>query len=98
MKGFCFLDLESKLNYRTKEFIDDSPGFWQDNADYILMVWPVDTEDNAVMLKMYQKFKALKLKQQDVLDFTKSIGYSIEAVKAYADSLQSTAGQGLFSP
>lgn len=93
MIGYCFLNAEGILGFRTKEFIEtDMPNFWQDNINFILSVWRFDTEDLSSMYQMYARFRELKLKSSDVLDFSKSINFDIKSLKGYrsdADSIQS---------
>ena len=89
VKGYCYLDTDGKLNFRTAEYIEvDNPMFWAENDAWILAVWKFDTANPSSVLAMFNRFKSLKLKQQDVLEFSKSIGVTIEDIKAYAAGVQ----------
>ena len=89
VKGYCYLDTDGGLNFRSEEYIDfDNPKFWEDNDAWVLLVWKFDTDNPVSMLSMYNRFKSLKLKQQDVLEFSKSIGVSIEDLKRHASGIQ----------
>ena len=40
VKGYCYLDTDGKLNFRTAEYIEvDNPMFWAENDAWILAVW-----------------------------------------------------------
>lgn len=85
MRGYCYLDADAVLVYKPAEYIEvDNPLFWRDNEPFILEVWKFDTDNLASMYQMYSRFKVLRLTSQSVLDFSKSIGFSIETLKAYS--------------
>jgi hypothetical protein len=88
MKGYCYLDTEGRLNYKPKEYIDvENPLFWQNNGPFILAVWKFDTEDLSAMYRMYSRFKVLRLRSEDVLEFSKTINFQVETLKQYASNL-----------
>lgn len=89
MKGFCFLDYNGVLNYRTHEYITSvNPGFWQDNEGSVLRCWQFDTDNISTMYAMYDSFRVLRLKADMVKEFSKQINFSTDTLKNYAGSVQ----------
>ncbi len=99
MKGYCLLDLDGALGFRSKKSIDvDDPYFWQRNEYEISQVWQFDTDDIDGMYMLFRRFKELQLKSSEVINFSKMIDFNIERIKAYARSLQSNQGSDFSSP
>ena len=94
MKGYCYLDVEGTLNYKSCDYIDiENPCFWRDNDPFILMVWKFDTDDLSSMYKMYTRFKTLELKSDPVIEFSKTINFDIKTLKEYARSVRPNQDQ-----
>jgi hypothetical protein len=90
MKGYAYLDNDGLLYYRPARYIDEeNPGFWRDNAAFVLVVWKFDTDDIDSMYRMYSRFKTLKLNNQMVLDFSSGIGFDHKKLSEYASGFQS---------
>lgn len=88
MKGYAYLDVDGLLFYKPAEYIEyDNPGFWKDNEPFILIVWKFDTEDKDSMLRMYTRFKTLKLKTQPVREFSSSINFNVESLSTNENSI-----------
>ena len=89
-KGYAFLDPDGYLQTRTWEYIhNDNPGFWQDNAAFVLRVWPFDQDDLSSMYKMFSSFRDLQMKSAIVQEFARSINFDIAELRKYAGSVQS---------
>lgn len=90
MQGYCYLTPEFDLCFRTAESIDVlNPSFWNDNEGEFMRVWRFDTENMESMLRMYNSFKDLGLKNEAVRVFNKTLtqyGFSMEGLKEYRDS------------
>jgi hypothetical protein len=82
MKGYAFLDVDGRLQYRIKEYIDiDNPFFWQQNRYDILRKWQFDTADFNSMLFMFKQIRDLKLDVNMVKEFCTMIDFDIETLK-----------------
>jgi hypothetical protein len=86
MKGYAFLDVDFRLQYRSKEYIEvDNPFFWQQNKYDILNKWKFDTDDLDSMFFMFRQirdvFRGSKLSQETVKDFCKIIGFDMKVLK-----------------
>jgi len=82
MKGLAYLDADNNVSYRTKDFLDNvDPMFIPNNYHHIIKAWNFDTEDFQTMLSMFRGFKDLKLGNQQVLEFSRTIGFDISKLR-----------------
>ena len=53
MIGYAYLDLDTKLIYKTQRYIDEvDPGFFTQNRSFILRHWKFNTEDRSSMVRL----------------------------------------------
>lgn len=83
MKGLAYLDADSSISYRTKDFINNvDPMFISNNYHYIVKAWNFDTDDFQTMLSMFRGFKDLRLSNQQVMEFARTIGFDLSKLRA----------------
>lgn len=78
MQGYIYLDNDSNLNFRNKEYIEvEDPGFWSRNSHFVDTVWKFDTEDDTSMFKLLSSLKRHELPNKKVIDLCKAIQFDL---------------------
>src|ERR1700757_2355456 len=91
MKGYAFLDVDARIQYRTKDYIDnDNPYFWQQNKHNVMKTWQFDTDDLDSMFNMFKQirdiFRTSKYGTQTVKDFCVMIDFDMKQLKFKDDN------------
>lgn len=81
MIGKAFLTVDGTISWRSRQALEENPSFAKDNYDLILKIWSFNTDDKDDMRRLFTSFSDLKLNQRDVIDFAKSIGFDIAALR-----------------
>ena len=85
MKGYVYVDTEMNLNIRDYTFIQDNPGFFGENRDFILAYWDYDTEDLPKMIYLLGRFgkNGYNIHNAKVLDFMRAVKFDPDTLKEY---------------
>jgi hypothetical protein len=76
MVGYCYLDLDGHVTYKTENYISSiDPGFFSNNRHLIVKYWKFDTDDRSSMVRLMRDFTDLKLQVTSVENFFRSINF-----------------------
>lgn len=82
MRGTAFLDEDVNIGWRSEEFLtSDDPMFFQNNSASLIKAWPFDTDNFAAMYAMFSSMRDMRLNQQKVVDFARSIKYDLAQLR-----------------
>jgi hypothetical protein len=76
MTGYCYLDFDGNITYKTNDYISTvDPGFFNNNKHLIVKYWKFNTEDRSSMIRLMRDFTDLKLQVTPVENFFRSINF-----------------------